>query len=126
MRGRGWTRDFSRPVARFRWHRDGLHRIARYLPISRPQLDVADAKGDFTPSEEVAIRRALRPIEAAAAKERQGTRTDQHSGKLPESSKGDARDKTAAYTTRKARTLEKAEAVVEVAESVDPTMRSLH
>ena len=62
---------------------------------------------DFTPSEDVAIRRTLRSIEKAAAKERQGTRTDKHSGNLPESSKGDTRDKTAAYTNRRARTLTK-------------------
>jgi len=51
-------------------------------------------------------------MERAAAKERQGERTDKHSGKLPESSRGQTRDKVAAYTARSGRTLEKASQIV--------------
>ncbi len=65
----------------------------------------------------VAIAAALRPVEQVAAKERQGTRTDQHPGKLPEGSKGDARDKAAAFIGRSARSLDKAEAIVAAAEA---------
>ena len=72
---------------------------------------------DFTLSEAVAIKRALEPLEKAAAKERQGTRTDKHPGKLPTSSKGRAADKAAKATGMARRTLEKAEAVVAAAEA---------
>ena len=50
----------------------------------------------FMPSELVSIARVLEPLERAEAKARQGTRTDRHPGKLPESTKGDRRDKLAA------------------------------
>jgi ParB-like chromosome segregation protein Spo0J len=72
---------------------------------------------DFTPSEAVAIKRAVEQLEKAAAKERQGTRTDKHPGKLPTSSKGRAADKAAERTGIGRRSLEKAEAVVEAAEA---------
>jgi ParB-like nuclease family protein/MT-A70 protein len=72
---------------------------------------------DFTLSEAVAIKRALEPIERAAAKERQGTRTDKHPGKLPTSSTGRAADKAAKATGMARRTLEKAEAIVDAAEA---------
>ena len=72
---------------------------------------------DFTLSEAVAIKRALEPIERAAAKERQGTRTDKHLGKLPTSSTGRAADKVAKATGMARRTLEKAEAIVDAAEA---------
>jgi N6-adenosine-specific RNA methylase IME4 len=77
---------------------------------------------DFRPSEAVAIKRALEPLERAAAKQRQregGRRGGQGSGKLPEASKGNAADKAARATGMARRTLEKAEAVVAAAE-VEP------
>ena len=78
---------------------------------------------DFTLSEAVAIKRALEPIERAAAKERQGTRTDKHPGKLPTSSKGRAADKAAKATGMARRTLEKAEAIVDAAEAEPEKIR---
>jgi ParB-like chromosome segregation protein Spo0J len=75
---------------------------------------------DFTLSEAVAIKRALEPLEKAAAKERQregGRSGGQGSGKLPEASKGNAADKAAKATGKARRTLEKAEAVVDAAEA---------
>ena len=51
---------------------------------------------DFTLSETVAIKRALEPIERAAAKQRQGMRGDQHPEKFSTSSNGRALDKVAA------------------------------
>jgi hypothetical protein len=59
----------------------------------------------------------LEPLEKAAAKERQGTRTDKHPGKLPTSSTGRAADKAAKATGMARRTLEKAEAIVDAAEA---------
>jgi N6-adenosine-specific RNA methylase IME4 len=75
---------------------------------------------DFTLSEAVAIKRALEPLEKAAAKERQregGRRGGEGSGKLPEASKGNAADKAARATGMARRTLEKAEAIVDAAEA---------
>jgi len=54
-------------------------------------------------------------LEKAAAKERQGTRTDKHPGKLPTSSKGRAADKAARAAGIARRTLEKAEAIIDAA-----------
>ena len=75
---------------------------------------------DFTLSEAVAIKRALEPLERAAAKERQregGRSGGKASGKLPEASKGNAADKAAKATGMARRTLEKAEAIVDAAEA---------
>jgi N6-adenosine-specific RNA methylase IME4 len=72
---------------------------------------------NFTLSEAVDIMRALKPREEAAAKQRQGTRTDKHLGKLPTSSLGRAADKAAWATGMARRTLEKAEAIVDAAEA---------
>ena len=84
--------------------------------ITRGELAENYARKDFVPSEMVAIRRALEPQEREAAKERQGTRTDQHLGNFPGSR---AIDKVAEFTGVSGRTLDKATAVVEAAES-DP------
>jgi N6-adenosine-specific RNA methylase IME4 len=75
---------------------------------------------NFTPSEAVAIKRALEPLERAAAKERQregGRRGGKGYGKLPEASKGNAADRTARATGVARRTLEKTEAVVDAAKA---------
>ena len=76
---------------------------------------------DFTLSEAVAIKRALEPMERAAAKERQ--RAGRGSGKkrrrasCPHLDKGRAADKAAKATGMARRTLEKAEAIVDAAEA---------
>ena len=80
---------------------------------------------DFTLSEAVAIKRALEPMEKAAAKERQrergastkGQRRGTKGGNLPTLVKGRAADKAAKATGMARRTLEKAEAVVDAAEA---------
>jgi N6-adenosine-specific RNA methylase IME4 len=74
-----------------------------------------------TLSERVAIKRALEPLEKAAAKERQregGRAGGKASGNLPQASTGRAADKAAKATGIgiSRRTLEKAEAVVDAAE----------
>jgi len=66
----------------------------------------------------VAIRRALEPQETGAAKERQGRRTDLVEN-FHEVGGGKTRDKVAELTGVSGRTLDKATAVVEAAES-DP------
>jgi N6-adenosine-specific RNA methylase IME4/ParB-like chromosome segregation protein Spo0J len=72
----------------------------------------------FTPSEAVAIARALRPRIQEEAKERQreGARI-KASGKLPEAEKGETREKIAKAIGKGARSLEKAEAIVAAAEA---------
>jgi N6-adenosine-specific RNA methylase IME4 len=111
----------------------GQRRLEAYKALGRTHIPVTvvplddivhgefaenTARKDFTLSEAVAIKRALEPVERAAAKERQGTRTDlQHLGKLPTSSKGRAADKAAKATGMARRTLEKAEAIVAAAEA---------
>jgi N6-adenosine-specific RNA methylase IME4/ParB-like chromosome segregation protein Spo0J len=85
--------------------------------IARGEFAENMDRKDFTLSEAVAIKRALEPLEKAAAKERQGARTDKHPGKLPTGSKGRAADKAAKATGMARRTLEKAEAIVDAAES---------
>jgi hypothetical protein len=84
--------------------------------VTRGEFAENAVRKDFTLSEAVAIKRALEPLEKIAAKERQGTRTDKHPGKLPTSSKGRAADKAAKATGMARRTLEKAEAIVDAAE----------
>jgi ParB-like chromosome segregation protein Spo0J len=71
---------------------------------------------DFTLSEAVAIKRALEPLEKAAAKERQGQRTDKHPEKSSTSS-GRALDKVAAVVGKHRTTIAKAEAVVDAADA---------
>ncbi len=71
----------------------------------------------FEIDEEIAILRALRPIEEAAAKERQGERTDKHPGNFPERSGGEVRDKLGAYLGKSGRTITKQETVIDAAEA---------
>ena len=70
---------------------------------------------DLEPSEAVALGLALEKLERQRARQRQGTRTDKHSGKLPEGSKGDTRDKVAVSLGISGRTYEKQKAVVKAA-----------
>lgn len=95
--------------------------------VSLPALLLAERdentiRKDFTPSEAVAIGGALEQYERERAKERKASGTNQHtkpSGKLPEGSKGDTRDKVAAAVGMSGKTYEKAKAVVAAAEQ-DP------
>jgi ParB family chromosome partitioning protein len=73
----------------------------------------------FTPEEWVDIDEAMRPIEEAAARERQrqhgGTAPGKHSGKVSTSDNGRSRDKIGRIVGVSGRTLEKARAVVKAA-----------
>jgi N6-adenosine-specific RNA methylase IME4 len=90
------------------------------IPVTVVNLDAVVAgefaentvRKDFTLSEAVAIKRALEPLEKAAAKERM--LAGKPLGNLP---KGRAADKTAQATGMARRTFEKAEAIVDAAEA---------
>jgi N6-adenosine-specific RNA methylase IME4 len=95
------------------------------IPVNVVDLDAVvrgefaenTVRKDFTLSEAVAIKRALEPLEKAAAKERQGTRTDQHPEKFSTGARGRALDKVANVVGKHRTTLAKAEAVVDAAEA---------
>jgi N6-adenosine-specific RNA methylase IME4 len=74
---------------------------------------------DFTLSEAVAIKRAIEPLEKAAAKERQtkSKGRGKKGGQVARPLQGRAADKAAKATGMARRTLEKAEAVVDAAEA---------
>jgi N6-adenosine-specific RNA methylase IME4 len=84
----------------------------------RAEADENAVRLDFAPSEAVAIASALRDREAELAKDRQGTRTDQHPGNLP-TSPGRTDDKLATAVGLSRRTYQKARALVEAADA-DP------
>jgi ParB family transcriptional regulator, chromosome partitioning protein len=101
-----------------------------HIPVTVVDLDAVTrgefaenaVRKDFALSEAVAIKRALEPIERAAAKERQiasGGKGRIGVGKLPQpnQARGRAADKAAKATGMARRTLEKAEAIVNAAES---------
>jgi N6-adenosine-specific RNA methylase IME4/ParB-like chromosome segregation protein Spo0J len=92
--------------------------------IVRGEFAENTCRKDFTLSDAVAVKRALEPLEQAAAKERQaasGGKGRIASGKLPTAMTGRAADKAARATGMARRTLEKAEAIVAAAEA-DPEL----
>lgn len=68
---------------------------------------------NLLPSEIVALKRALEPLERREARQRQGVRSDLAVG--PDSGPGDARDKVARYLGVGRTTMDRAEAVIEAA-----------
>jgi N6-adenosine-specific RNA methylase IME4/ParB-like chromosome segregation protein Spo0J len=80
--------------------------------VVRGEFSENTCRKDFTLSEAVAIKRALEPIERAAAKERMGS-PEKFSGQ----SKGNALDKVATVVGKHRTTIAKAEAVVDAAEA---------
>jgi N6-adenosine-specific RNA methylase IME4 len=74
---------------------------------------------DLLPSEIVALKRAIEPMERRAARERQGSRADLCHPATVAECQGDARDNVARYLGVGRTTIERAEAVVEAAEG-DP------
>src|ERR1035438_6405455 len=73
---------------------------------------------DLLPSEIVALKRAIEPLERREARARQGGRADLcHPAAMAER-QGDARDNIARYLGVGRTTIEKAEAVVEAAEEI--------
>jgi N6-adenosine-specific RNA methylase IME4 len=71
---------------------------------------------DLLPSEIVALKRAIEPLERRAARERQGSRTDLCLPATVAECQGAARDKIARYLGVGKTTIDRAEAVVEAAE----------
>lgn len=71
---------------------------------------------DLLPSEIVALKRAIEPLERKAARERQGGRADLCHPATVAEGQGDARDKIARYLGVGRTTVERAEAVVDAAE----------
>lgn len=95
------------------------------LARMRAERDENTCRRDFTPSQRVAAARALRHLEEQAAKDRKAQAEDQPRGKkkagvsggnFPPERNGKSRDKIAEGVGTSARSLEKAEAVVEAAE----------
>src|SRR6266446_1525756 len=88
--------------------------------IARGELAENFHRKDFTITEALAIAEALAVVEKEAAKARQvegGRSGGKGSGKLPEASRGDSRDKIADVTGYSATTLRNAKAVVDAAEA---------
>ncbi len=117
----GWRR--LEAVKKLGWELVPVHVLATPDDLRRCLVESGEntCRKDFLPSEAVAAGRQYEKVEAALAKERQGTRTDleQHSDKLPEGSAGQTRDKVGAHVGMSGSTYEKAKAVVEAAEE-DP------
>jgi ParB/RepB/Spo0J family partition protein len=119
-----------RAVSQMGWERvpayviEGLEDAAELLLAEREENV---CRKPFTLSEAVSLGRALEDLERPAAEARKKAGTNQHtepSGKLPEASKGDTRDKVAEAVGLSGRSYEKAKAVVEAAEK-DPDLLPL-
>jgi ParB family chromosome partitioning protein len=99
------------------------------LQLLRAERDENTCRKDFTPSEAVAIGKALEALERPKAKERQAQagpaegkgKKASGSGKLPEAVAGQTRDKVAEAVGMSGRNYEKAKAVIEAAEA-DPSL----
>lgn len=103
----------------------GWERIpARVIPtladaVSALRAEHAEntCRKDFLIGEALSLGERLEALEREAARQRQGTRTDKHPGKLPGSSWGRTRDCVAAALGMSGRTYEKARAVCQAAQS---------
>jgi N6-adenosine-specific RNA methylase IME4 len=87
----------------------------------RAERDENTCRKDLSVTEKVALGERLEALEAAAARSRQGARTDlpEHSGKFPEGARGEVRDKVGQAVGLSGRSYTKAKAVVQAA-SADP------
>jgi MT-A70 len=86
------------------------------LSALQAERDENTCREDFSISEALALGERLEGLERQAAKQRQGTGTDKHPGKLP-GSWGRTRDCVAAALGMSGRNYEKAKAVVQAAQS---------
>ena len=87
--------------------------VVDLLQAARGEAHENFARKDLLPSEIVALKRAIEPLERREARQRQGVRTDLA---VSSGDQGDTRDKIARYLGVGRTTIEKAEAVVEAAE----------
>jgi N6-adenosine-specific RNA methylase IME4 len=83
------------------------------LLLKKAEHDENVCRKDFIPTEIFALGQSVESLERQAAKQRQGTRTDKHPGKLPESSKADTRDIVGRMGGVSGKTYEKIKAVVQ-------------
>src|SRR5581483_11288050 len=93
--------------------------------LLKAERDENICRKEFTPSEAVALGKALEELERPAAEARKKAGVNQHtepSGKIPEGSTGEVRDKVAEAVGMSGRTYEKAKAVVEAA-AREPDLR---
>src|ERR1700682_319747 len=97
--------------------------VVDLLQAARGEARENFVRKDLLPSEIVALKRAIEPLERREARERQGSRADLcHPATVAEcqrASSGTARDKIARYLGVGKTTIDRAEAVVEAAEE-DP------
>jgi ParB family chromosome partitioning protein len=85
----------------------------------KAERDENTCRKDLSPTEAFEQGRTIEAMERREAKKRQGRAGEQRSGKLPERSRGQTRDKVAAAVGMGGKTYEKLKAVVEAAEA-DP------
>jgi N6-adenosine-specific RNA methylase IME4 len=100
----------------------GVYRDATVVDLYQAACGEAHenfVRKDLLPSEIVALKRAIEPLERRAARERQGSRTDLCLPATVAECQGAARDKIARYLGVGKTTIDRAEAVVEAAEE-DP------
>jgi hypothetical protein len=102
------------------------------LKVLLAECDENTCRKNFTPSEAVAIGKAMKELVRAQARERQAHagpttgkgRKRSASGKLPQALKGRTRDTIASYVGWSPRTYEKAEAVIDAA-AADPELAQI-
>jgi N6-adenosine-specific RNA methylase IME4 len=90
--------------------------VVDLLQAARGEAHENFVRKDLLPSEIVALKRAIEPLERREARQRQGTKTDLCHPATVAEGQGDARDKIARYLGVGRTTIERAEAVVEAAE----------
>ena len=93
--------------------------VVDLLQAARGEAHENLARKDLLPSEIVALKRAIEPLERKEARQRQGARTDLGQPETNAECQGDARDKIARYLGVGRTTIDRAEAVIEAAEE-DP------
>ena len=106
-------------VAALGWTRVPV-RVIDPVDLLTAERDENAVRKDFTPSEAVAIAEAIRPVEQALARERQGTRTDRLGEEVSPSTPmdyGKSRERVAAAVGMSFETLRRAQTVVDAAEA---------
>lgn len=93
--------------------------VVDLLQAARGEAHENFIRKDLLPSEIVALKRAIEPLERREARERQGHRADQDSPASEADGHGEARDRIARYLGVGRTTVDRAEAVVAAAEE-DP------
>jgi len=90
-----------------------IHSLSDAASILEAQRDENTCRKDFTPTEAAAIRAAIAEVLKPVAEERMKAGVEQPGGNLPQ---GKTRDVAAKYTGFSGRTLDKVDAVIEIAD----------